>query len=181
MGRGAEDTKNLAQASKAQAEALKISERAWIAWRRIISRPLKDVIVNGEEWGDGIAFIIEWVNSGKTPAIKLDLISQTKIVYKEDSVPTFTFTPDAGQHQSTLSPSVIVTSRPRLIKKQDINALRNRQCRIFIYGRADYETVILEEPPKYSEVCFEVEHQGITETGQDSFAFSAAGPQNSAT
>jgi hypothetical protein len=184
MRRSVEIAGDTALAAKGSADAYRVSERAWMAWVRVHSANFENAVDadTGEQWGDGTMFSIEWVNAGRTPAIRCGLYSVGKAVPDGNPVPAFTPAPDDGQRQAPLIPGVKVESPRCHFRKKEMEAWRNGKNRIFLYGRADYDLIYPGEDRKRTEVCIEVGYGGIdSKTQAVVFTFTAMGPQNTAT
>jgi len=147
MLRGADDTKNLAiaaqasaQAAKAQAEALVTSERAWVSWVDVSPGDFSNATFpTGETGVSGTFFTISWQNSGRTPAIDCGLLCQGIVREVDEGIPTFVPLNIVPEARAPLVPGLHVQSPSFPFKKSDIDRLIQRQCKIFLYGRVDYK------------------------------------------
>ncbi len=178
-----EVTRKTADAAKTSADAFQVAERAWVSNINVMIHPFTNatVIDTGDKM-NGVMFVIEWINSGRTPAIHCSLLTQRQTIKRGENIPTFNHPPNLEQRQAPLIPGVKVMSPPCHFADTEINALHNREIRLFIHGRADYQTIFFGDISFYTEVTLEVEHGGFRgDNGQVIFNFSAIGPQNSAT
>jgi hypothetical protein len=171
-----------AQAAKAQSEALVTSNRAWVSYTTIIPDSFSDATVDGiTDKKNGVMFIINWINAGRTPAIKCNLFSMYKAIENGTAIPYFTSPAGDSQRQAPLIPGIKVSSRPCYFFDTDIEAFSKGERRFFIYGRINYEDIFLENTPRHTEVCMEVEFGGYrSDNNEMIFNFTAIGPQNSA-
>jgi hypothetical protein len=86
-------------------------------------------------------------------------------VWTEKGIPTFTpGAPELGK-SAPLLPGVQIGSMRCALAGRDIDALKNGKVKIFLYGRADYDTVFPGWTRKHAEVCFEVGYVGETSPG----------------
>ena len=80
----------MSQASKAQADALVISQRAWVSHLDVINTPFRDATVEGyADKMSGMMFRIRWTNAGHTPAINCTSFSQGMAVEAGTAIPSF--------------------------------------------------------------------------------------------
>jgi hypothetical protein len=186
MKKGAKDTTDLAEAAKMQAQALQIGERAWVSYIRTDHIEFQNAtfIDTGETIKSGVVFTIIWTNAGRTPAIKCNLFSDSRVVEHGAAIPTFISPTEETQRRGTMVPGVTAFSVRRTISQTDIDALEKRQRKVFIYGRADYEDIFANKLPRHTEVCLEIEVNGFL-TRKDgkkvmNFEFLTIGPQNTA-
>jgi len=172
----------MSQASKAQADALVISQRAWVSHLDVINTPFRDATVEGyADKMSGMMFRIRWTNAGHTPAINCTSFSQGMAVDVGTAIPSFGPPGGSVQPHAPLVPGIVVTSLPCHFFDADIEALRTRARRLFIYARIDYEDIFLKDTPRHTEICMEVEFGGFrSDNGQAIFNLGAVGPQNSA-
>lgn len=180
----AEAAEKAAVAARTSAESYQAAERAWMTHTEIVVSPFTDsTFGDSTEKTDGTMFRIKWINAGNTPAIRCSLVTMNKVVPDSDgAIPTFAPPQNLGQVYVPFVPRVPVTAPPIPFSKSVIEKLKRRDCRIFIYSRADYEVVYPTTVSPHTEVCFEVEYAGMnTKTGETTFSFRVAGPQNSAT
>ncbi len=172
----------MSQASKAQADALVISQRAWVSHLDVINTPFRDATVEGyADKMSGMMFRIRWTNAGHSPAVNCTSFSQGMVVDVGTAIPSFGPPGASVQPHAPLLPGIVVTSPPCHFFDADIEALRTRARRLFIYARIDYEDIFLKDIPRHTEICMEVEFGGFrSDNGQAIFNLSAVGPQNSA-
>jgi hypothetical protein len=177
----AEKAANLALTS---AQSYQAAERAWMTYTEVIvGNFTNSTFDDSPEKTDGTMFHFKWINAGNTPAIKCTLLAMHQVITPEDrTVPTFTPPPNVGEINAPIVPRVPANAPAIPFRKSVIDALKRRECRIFLYSRADYEAIYPTAVSPHTEVCFEVEYAGVNnKTGEAIFRFRAAGPQNSAT
>lgn len=180
----AEAAAKAADAVQTSANAYQTAERAWMTWTQVIIDNFLDStdIATGER-NDWTNFRFQWINSGHTPAISCSFLCDGKVVAGVNNpTPTFTPPPIPQERRVPIVPGIKVSSSGKPFRKEDIEALRKRECQIFLYGRAVYDIVYPTGVPLHTEVCLEVAWIGTeTTTGKPKFSFSPIGPQNSAT
>lgn len=181
----AEAAAKAAVAAEKSANSYQAAERAWMAQTDVVYSSFFDsTFGNSAERINGVMFQIKWANAGDTPAINCSvLMMQEKTV--NDIIPTFRPAPNIGEAHGPILPRVSVSAHPAPFPNNDIEALKKRECRIFLYSRADYKTVYAADVPHHTEVCMEVLYAGMetdskTNTQRMRFIFRVAGPQNSA-
>jgi len=180
----AEAAAKAAEAAETSANSYQAAERAWITWTQTITDTFIDStdVATGEKIS-GTMFRFQWINSGHTPAVNCSILTQGREVTDENSpVPTLTPPPNIQQLRVPIVPGVQVYGSRWPFRKEVMEALKKRKCRIFLYGRVDYETVYSTATSRHTEICIEVTYLGADgKTGGDLFNFSTVGPQNSAT
>jgi len=177
----AEKAANLALTS---AQSYQAAERAWMAHTEVVvSIFTNSTFGDSPEKTDGTKFQMRWINAGNTPAIKCSFVTMHEVLTdKISALPTFTPPQNLEQVYAPIIPRVPVNAPPIYFRRGVIEALKRRECRIFVYGRADYQAVYPTATAPHTEICFEVEYAGVnSKSGETIFAFRVAGPQNSAT
>ncbi len=174
-----------AAAAKTSADAYREAERAWVSFVKMDYRSFTGgtIVETGETGQSGTMFNLAWLNGGRTPAIECTLFTDRKILkppYTTET-PSFIVPIDPNAQKIVLVPDVPVSSLPIYLLRSDIDTLRDQQCRVFIYGRAEYRDVFSPNETRHFEVCLQVEYGGIeSDTGQTLFNHRVVGPQNSA-
>ena len=180
-----EATRMAAEAAEKSADSYQTAERAWVALIQGINEPFtKSTDADtGEKNISGVAFKLEWMNFGHTPALNCSLFTEAKIVTdKEASIPIFERPQGDEISRAPIVPGVKFYSPSRYFRQHVIEDLKNRKCRLFLYGKIDYHVVYVSGTPKHTEVCFEISYAGNqNETGNIIFNYRVAGPQNSIT
>jgi hypothetical protein len=180
--KSANAAREAAEIAKKNANALMVSERAWLTSVEITTARFTDSIIKGEEGKhSGWMFSTRWVNAGKTPAVNV-LISMNSVAVPVDhDIPVFVPGIADAQGQAPIFPGSSVSSVRRPFKDQDISNLMARKCRIFLYSRADYTDTFNTELARCTELCVEVVYGGTVGKDQIVFQFIAIGQQNLAT
>jgi len=177
--------KESADLARASFDSYRMAERAWVSFSGVdIGTVTNGRGVNGERV-DGMVFTIKWLNSGHTPAIRCRLFSDGKAIYPPDKIPAFNESPSVtDRRETTLIPGVTVSGHRAFFPEADMVKLMENKCRIFLYGKTDYNIAFARETSEsqYTEVCMEVEYVGLDgNTKERRFSFVPSGPQNSAT
>lgn len=185
--RSARATRKAADAAKESADSYRASERAWVSFISIDISKVEGTQADTGTPVSGTMFALKWQNAGRTPAIHCRLTSDHRVLLPpySNEVPEFVFPPDTGQRAAPLIPGVPMLSPQRFVADADIKKLLERKCKIFIYGRAEYDLAFKrkDESPlgPQTEVCMEIEFFGDDrKTGGPFFSFTPTGRQNSA-
>ena len=158
-----------ADAAKESVESYRESERAWISVVEFAVSTVQGIDAATGKQMSGTAFNIRWVNGGRTPAVHCTMYSDHRVVLSpnDSGVPLFDVPQSAAdQREMPLIPGVPVNSPQRFIDDADMRKLVGRQCRIFLYGRAEYELVFPrpggpDSSPR-TEVCVEINFWATT-------------------
>lgn len=164
-----------ADIAESSAKTYQNTERAWMTWTRFESGTIAS---NDDQ--RGIVFKMYWINTGRTPAINSSLVLQIKHTDNSQEIPNFDPSPDTATRQAPLIPGVEVYSAGA-VDQQIIDNLRNGTCRLFLYGRCDYQITANMEQRSRTEGCLEVALNGFDSQGRYVFRYMAIGPQNSVT
>jgi hypothetical protein len=173
-----------ADAALKQTQYLVVSQRAWMTQTQFVASVFTNARVeNSTKTMNGTMFQINWTNAGHTSAVRCSFVTmQTVITDKDAPSPTFTPVPDTTQNYAPIAPNITVSSPGTALETGQIEALKRRECRVFIYSRVDYEIVFPVETPPHTEICVEVLYAGNnTKTGEILYNYRVSGPQNSAT
>ena len=174
-----------ATAAQVSADTMRQSERAWLGYntvvvQRVFSFPV-EVSPNTVEMHNGYSFTVEWINSGRTPALFLILYADGLKVDGQSTAPPFTVPESPDEVQGTAIPGAPRRAAPCFIDDATVGLLAAGTARYFLYSTADYDTVFSSTERHHSEVCLEVTIPGTKSDGSPSFLFTQTGPQNTAT
>jgi hypothetical protein len=161
------------------------AERAWVAISRINFTHVDGRNESGPV--SGVTFTSFWANAGHTPAIQCSTHTQLKMLGPNEAAtpPVFVSEPDPLERATTMVPGITVSSPDQFLRDNDVELLKNRKLRVFLYARATYRDVFDRAEQRHSEHCMEITYAGIavdqgTGVGNDQFSFSAVGSQNTA-
>lgn len=132
---------------------------------------------------NGLNFAIKWLNGGHTPAIRCRAFIDNKVViHAPYEIPVFKPDEITDIREFMLIPGVPVSGASVFVSDEEIGRLRNKECKIFLYGRTDYEVVypVSPEAAPFTEVCIEVAFAGLKADGNLLFSFTPIGKQNGA-
>jgi hypothetical protein len=172
-----------AKASLEGFRSYRSTERAWVGQTDISGG--KAIDVTDRETGQkssGQFFILRWKNSGRTPALRCSLFANALAIDAAQEIPVFEPRQDRDRRETTVLPGGSGSSHRAYFTNEDIEKLRQKKIRIFLYGRADYDLVFPIDERPFTEVCIEVAYSGgtIGPAGDPDFRFTPVGPQNSA-
>jgi hypothetical protein len=183
----AEDTKASLVIAEASAKAAQragehfaVAERAWLF---VPSADSEEASGTRENPFEGRRFYLVIVNTGHTPAVRADIYTDHALVDASAPVPTFMRVPDKEIWLTNIAPGARARSRPRYIGRSDIDALKRREKKLFLYVLLTYYTTFDPDAQRHTEVCFDAHFEGDMvnrDDGQQSplFLFTATGPQN---
>jgi hypothetical protein len=172
-----------ADAAQTQAQSLMTAQRAWLSFINVEARPFENARGPGVDGASGYRFQIQLRNAGNTPALSANLYSDGRLVPANAEVPAFGETPknDVESRRGVLAQGVHFSSAPYLLLARDLAALQNRQVRLFLFARIEYEDIFQSGQLRVTEVCVEAKFAGfVTVNGvqQLDFYFQPSGPQN---
>jgi hypothetical protein len=178
-------TKDIAKSANESADSYQVSERAWIGWSGIDTMLFsRGTSRAGVETGPGVEFFVKITNGGRTPAIRCHTIGEgnaLRVGYDEPPPVFQNQMPQNPRELGTVIPGFPLTAPPIRFFESDIDGLRNRTHRMFLYARMDYDTVFGASTRRHTEVCLEVFLVGETPGTTLRWRFVPIGPQNSAT
>ncbi|WP_441236611.1 hypothetical protein [Bradyrhizobium sp. 930_D9_N1_4] len=171
-------------AATAAAEAA-YSERAWITPDGIDAAAITNLFVDGVHYSEGLGAIPKWTNTGRSPAIQLEIFTTAMIVPLEATIPVFDMeVPNPENMKGILGPTIQGTGQMMHICGEDLSNLKARKVKWVIYSRAVYSTVFQPDIRRVSEICARAEWNGeVRQSDGSSFPrinFTATGPQNGA-
>lgn len=168
-----------AEAAKHTVDAYMMAERAWVSVVDIQPVEFQNAVDRNNQLHNGTQFNFRWKNTGKTPARDVILFSSNKVISLQDGEPSFKYEgTEINVKQGVLFPESLVTSVPQQFEAVDIERLKKREIRIFMYGYARYFDVYGSKDLRHTEVCVEVLYDGL-ENGRSRFVFMQSTSQNS--
>lgn len=176
------------EANKIAKEAVSL-ERAWVSVNKIIDVGVHNSQVDGAFTKNGIGFMLEWSNSGRTPAVQLKVGSRVRYIEKHQKFSDISID-ELFQFReiAMMASGQPWQSTPISLNDQESEKLRRREIRLFVFARAEYFDVFSARRPKYirkTDVCMEAIHSGGTvhKDGiiRDAIQFIPVEGQNSAT
>jgi hypothetical protein len=171
-----------ADAALASVRAYQNAERAWLGYVGVNSKRFESADPAGNVVR-GVWLEVQWINGGRTPAVKCSAAASADLREPAQDVPVFNLPPGAPAvmtRLSTVAPGVGFTSIPYAFLAQEIDSLMNNQRRVFLYSRVEYEDTFFAGTVRHTEVCLEVKFAAIRDDGMPIFNYSPVGPQNSA-
>src|SRR3954454_12673794 len=147
-------------AAHAAAEAA-YSERAWITPESIDGAQINTLFVDGIRYDQGLGAIVKWKNTGRSPAIRLEVFSIGIILPLDAETLTFeTEVHNPAQIRGILGPMLGLSGQLLHIFGDDLSAFKERKVRWFVYSRATYSTVFQPNIRRISEICVAAEWNG---------------------
>lgn len=171
--------------SIAAATAYRRAERAWIAMSEISTIHKSGHDEQGRPVS-GIAFLIHWINAGHTPAVSCTSYQFGQISSIAEAEPSHFAVKERDniQRATTIAPGITTNTGGLFFSHNDIELLKQRKCRIFLYGLSQYNDVFSADERRHVEVCLEVIFVGMKKledgTHMELFTYAAIGPQNTA-
>lgn len=172
------------QAATAAVEA-NYRDRAWVTSVGVDTGTGEDITMEGTTYNKALMFIPRWKNSGRTPAINLEIFRTFEVVAIDGEVPSFDHgLYDAETSKAVIGPGVYGTARTIAIVGQDFTDVLNRKAKVIVYSSARYNDVFVEDTLRLTEVCFEIVFNGEEKTADGNMArrfdIIPVGPQNKA-
>ncbi|MGF6787790.1 hypothetical protein [Paraburkholderia sp. 35.1] len=175
--------KEAADVARDSAKAYMVSERAWVSLMQVDPVRFQDsgfFDTTDGQWkeGDGWAFSMRWTNPGKTPAVKAMIMLKGECLPNSAGIPAFESADEIVDGRSTIFPNTTVSSNPVTFSDMQITGLKNRTCRIFLFGRTSYSDIFNTTSSRHTQTCVEVQYGGKRD-GNDQFRFTVVGDENS--
>lgn len=178
-------------AAKSAREAIR-TERAWLCYDRVSQASFTNSEIDGRTVNDGYMFSPVWINVGRTPAIRVSIRTEFKLVGFSDPLPSFGNSVQASSSPlvyATLGPSMVMKTNEVILDDDQWVSLKTRTHKLFIYCQVVYLDVFSNSDQvserHYSEICLEVIHRGgtISIDGKKGHAFyiRQVAPQNKVT
>ncbi|MGF6508293.1 hypothetical protein [Paraburkholderia sp. 32] len=175
----AQAAKIAADSAKRTVDAYMMAERAWVSLVGTQTIQFENAIDINNQLHSGTQFHLQWKNTGKTPARNVILHSNKKIILPDEGEPSFQFDATGeNMKQGVLFPEALVTTPPQQFVLADIERLKKREIRIFVYGYAEYSDVYSEQHTRHTEVCLEIRYDGV-ENGRNRFVLTQSTSHNS--
>jgi hypothetical protein len=176
----------IARMSAQAATEAAYSERAWMSPDGFGTHPIKNLIVNGISYDEAIGITQTWRNTGRSPAIRVNIFSAARVVQTGAPIPTF----DPGtsitieERKGIFGPNISADSEMQFIFGENFANLNAGKVRWIVYSRATYSTVFEPDAVKFSESCIMVEINGGMHLPDGSIGpritSGPVGPQNTA-
>jgi hypothetical protein len=178
--KSAQAAKLAADTAKRTADAYITTERPWVALLQILPMRFENAIDENKQLHNGWQFVMEWINTGKTPAKTTAVYCAKNIIELDNDEPVFQWKTDesAEIRSGVVYPGLKFHTPPHQFVTAEIERLTQREARVFIYARVEYSDM-LDEQPRHTEVCMEVRYDGVQQ-GNPRFVFGQATLHNSA-
>lgn len=161
------------------------SERAWITLTKVdIAHIHRGVLENGETFVEGLAAIVNWQNTGRSPAIKVAAATDYRIVDINETVPPVfgdIIAARGAEDNGTIGPQVPVTIPTGGIGDALRSEILSRRKVYVIYSVVRYRDVYRSNLERVSEACIRIEYMGVGGANPDGpikWKIQAFGPQN---
>lgn len=143
--------------------------------------------INGAPIEKGIVMWIEWINTGRSPALRPNVFFNRRFVGQNESTPVFDAGSLSGESDAsgaTIGPGQTGSSGQLALNDDEAARFMARETRLFVYSTVTYFDIFNNSQAHFTEVCGEVEYQGMQIVGDDMIprvGILPRGPQNSAT
>jgi hypothetical protein len=157
------------------------SNRAWLTVNAIPAINDTAGDVDGKPFKKAIEFLVQWVNTGRSPALKIHTWTtyslQDRGAFK---LPVFK-QPNRLPHvqDAVAGPNMLFGSHSNPITDDDLDSLISHKKRLVVYAVVEYRDVFTPNVRR-SEACYEIYYGGEASTGQINWIFFSVGPQNTA-
>ena len=174
------------QSAAAAAQALS-ANRAWMIWDNIPIHQASEGMMGDINFKIGLMAQPAWKNRGRSPALRTQIVSTSKLGNFSDEippqfVPSWALTAEAG---APVGPDQSASGPYCPMVDQDRSAIIERRAAWFIYSAVRYRDIFSPEIERISEICVRVRYNGeaTDKDGKKSLYWEivATGPQNTAT
>jgi hypothetical protein len=183
--RDMQDSITAAQQSADAAVGALGSDRAWLSRGTTIRAFVQGLVIDGEPAGNGLMLGVQWLNTGRSPAINVNVFTWHRLAFPNEPIPTFEpeILGPIIRGRATIGPGQNGQGVLRAISEADYARLQNRELVVWLYSRVDYEDVFNAGVPRYTETCARIEFNGeeiVDGRGVPRMNVFPQGPQNSA-
>lgn len=181
----AKAAKAAAEAATAAREALG-AERAWMTLEGFDGVTSSPITIGGVRYERGYAVTLRWQNTGRSPAVAVNVSIDHRIIDTRQDVPFFEPPPPPDGTQGVVGPACPARTLQKAIDWETFERLKRREIRWIVFSRATYRTVFDNEASAHrqSDLCGELVYQGERPNGDDVIpvvTLTVVGPQNNAT
>lgn len=173
-------TKAALDAAKAAKDTLH-NDRAWVLMDRIVNGYGRGILFKGEIIPNAVISQVIWKNSGRSPALKVNINSEIQIFKKGDEPPLFIIPLDKGN--SAIAPDGKLQSGFLTLNAIESDLLRSGSHCAAVYSKIVYVDLYNPNVLRTSEVCISINISGTqkNELGEmeEVFLMSPIGGQNS--
>jgi hypothetical protein len=134
------------------------SERAWVHFHDLDQEQHTDLTVRGSYFKNAMAFYIVWINTGRSPALEVEMLSDHKVIDRDMAsgriptsadIPRFTPNiPNNNPFKMVLGQNRPQRSAERIIGDEELTAFMQHKKILCVYGYVRYRDVF---QPKLSE------------------------------
>jgi hypothetical protein len=161
------------------------TDRAWVTSHAAHWRYSQNTNIGGVVYPQGISFTVPWLNSGRTPALQVDLVNALRHVPIDAPCQPFDFQwPAQHEFNAVIGPGVAMQTIERGFGGAQFDQLVNRTHKVILFSAISYLDVYSTTRHE-SQACVEITINGVL---QRQFAppeyvvqVKPVGPQNTAT
>jgi hypothetical protein len=160
------------------------AERAWVTFDSFDSGQLTNITIDGVHHERGFAIIPRWRNTGRSPAVRVDVYVDHRVVSVADPVPYFEPPPASEDRHGIFGPGVDGTGSWRVISGDTFDRIKAGELKWFVYSKVKYGTTLDPDSVNASQMCALVDFNGERiEDGElrPNVGLTFIGPQNTAT
>ncbi|MCG2639667.1 MULTISPECIES: hypothetical protein [Bradyrhizobium] len=173
-----------AQAAARSAADAAYSERAWMSMDGFDQALSTDLITEDGRYPEAIGIAPKWKNTGRSPAIRVEIFTTMRAERIDGPIPTFE-TPPPEDSGGIVGPGLGGIGVHQWIYGDNLGHFRLGAVRCFIYSRVRYRTIFEPDFVRTSEICFSVQFDGLYR-GPDGamvprLIYTNRGSQNTAT
>lgn len=150
-----------AQATLASVQAYQNAERAWIGPMGM-TVGFSSGSLDGNPVREGFIFTINLMNTGNTPAVRVQSrITHAIRNFGDEEVPTFDVAHDFNGSMSASAMKGLAFSPPiRMLNDTDTQLFIARRAKVYAYCLVQYESSLSPDQPRVTEICLVGKYNG---------------------
>jgi hypothetical protein len=157
------------------------SDRAWLVFERVEITTQKDAFLDGIKVGDGIGVTVNWINTGRTPAVHVNACIELQFCEVDSDLPNFSVELPLDS-RAIVGQNKTFGSIERFVSEKELESIREHRQTLFIYSKAEYFSIFDDKNSFFTEVSMKVTWQGCIRTAggsiTDRLSVQPCGPQN---
>jgi hypothetical protein len=155
--------------------------RPWLTHNGFEAHSFTNSRIAGEPAARGVAATIVFINSGKSPALRVGMYVNHEVTPMRDDAPEFSAAYNPN-FLGAIGPNYPMYTSERAVGPAEADAIIAGTSCLWLYGKAEYEERGHEGKPYVTEVCLRISAEGhhLLPDGRRKPRFMAtvAGPQN---
>ncbi len=143
-------------------KALVGSDRAWMTFDGFNTEWLTNATIDGITYPKAVGISLNWKNTGRSPALRVNAFIDQKILPTGSAVPWFAEKAAIGENERRMigGPGWVARSLSRVIDDDTFQKIGRQELVWFVYSKVTYSTVFDPEASCYTEICLMVATNG---------------------